>query len=132
MPTQTIATSDAPKPGGAYAQAIRNGDIVVLSGQVGVDPATGLLPSGVAAQTRRALLNLDAVLGAASGSLANLIKTTCFLASVDSFAEFNAAYEETMGSHRPARSTVGVKLPGDYLVEIEGIAVLARGAEGDR
>jgi 2-iminobutanoate/2-iminopropanoate deaminase len=132
MLTETIAASDAPKPGGAYAQAIRFGDIVVLSGQVGVDPATGRCPSGVAAQTRRALLNLAAVLGAAGGSLADLIKTTCFLASVDSFAEFNAAYEEAMGSHRPARSTVGVNLPGDYLVEIEGIAVLPRSPEGEQ
>ena len=130
MPTHTIVAADAPKPGGHYAHAIRHGEIVVLSGQVGVDPATGRVPPGVGAQTSQALRNLDAVLRAAGGSLAALIKTTCFLASVDSFAEFNAAYEEAMRDHRPARSTVGVNLPGGYLVEIEGLAVVPEQSDG--
>jgi 2-iminobutanoate/2-iminopropanoate deaminase len=64
------------------------------------------------------------VLRAAGGSLGSLVKTTCFLTDVDAFAEFNAAYEEAMGSHRPPRSTVGVQLAGGYLVEIEGLAVI--------
>lgn len=123
MQPDVILTSDAPAPGGAYSQAIRADGLVVLAGQVGIDPATGVIADGVAAQTRQALRNLEAVLHAAGGSLDWLVKTTCFLSSVDSFAEFNAAYAEVMGDRRPARSTVGVQLPGGYLVEIEGIAV---------
>jgi 2-iminobutanoate/2-iminopropanoate deaminase len=129
MQTELIATADAPPPGGAYSQAVRAGELVVLAGQVGIDPASGQTAEGVEAQTRQAIANLDAVLRAAGGSLESLIKTTCFLTSVDSFAEFNAAYSEAMGDHRPARSTVGVQLAGGYLVEIEGIALLAA-AEG--
>lgn len=124
METETIATDAAPAPGGFYAQAIRAGELVVLSGQVGVDPATGAVAEGVAGQTRQAIVNLDAVLRAAGGSLASLVKTTCFLTSVDAFAEFDAAYAEAFGDHRPTRSTVGVDLAGGYLVEIEGLAVL--------
>jgi 2-iminobutanoate/2-iminopropanoate deaminase len=124
MKIELVAAADAPPPGGAYSQAIRAGELVVLAGQVGIDPATGTAPEGVAAQTRQALANLDAVLRAAGGSLQSLIKTTCFLTSVDSFAEFNAAYSEAMGDHRPTRSTVGVQLAGGYLVEIEGMALV--------
>jgi 2-iminobutanoate/2-iminopropanoate deaminase len=126
MQTDVIAAADAPQPGGAYSQAVRAGEIVVLAGQVGIDPASGRTAEGVAAQTRQALENLEAVLRAAGGSLESLIKTTCFLTSVDTFEEFNAAYSEALGDHRPARSTVGVQLAGGYLVEIEGIAVIAR------
>lgn len=124
MQRETIATTDAPPPGGSYVQAIRAGELLVLSGQVGVDPATGQVAEGVAGQTRQALANLDAVLRAAGGSLRDLVKTTCFLTSVDAFAEFDAAYAETFGDHRPTRSTVGVALAGGYLVEIEGLALL--------
>jgi 2-iminobutanoate/2-iminopropanoate deaminase len=129
MQTETIATDAAPAPGGYYAQAIRAGELLVLSGQVGVDPATGAVADGVAGQTRQAIANLDAVLRAAGGSLASLVKTTCFLTSVDAFAEFNAAYTEAFGDHCPTRSTVGVDLAGGFLVEIEGIALLDRGGE---
>jgi len=122
--TEVIATADAPAPGGAYVQAIRAGDLLLLSGQVGIDPATGEVPEGVAEQTRQAIRNLQAVLEAAGGSLEQLVKTTCFLTSVDDFPEFNAAYAEVMGEHRSTRSTVGVQLAGGYLVEIEGLALL--------
>ena len=124
MQTEVILTTEAPTPGGAYSQAIRAGELVFLSGQVGKDPKTGQVREGVAAQTRQALHNLEAVLLAAGGSLDRLVKTTCFLTSIDTFAEFNAAYEQVMGEHKPTRSTVGVQLAGDYLVEIEGIALL--------
>lgn len=124
MKTEVIVAADAPLPGGAYSHAIRAGDILMLSGQVGVNPITGELADGVAAQTRQALRNLDAVLRAAGVSLRALTKTTCFLASVEMFAEFDAAYRQAMGESRPARSTIGVQLPGSYLIEIEGIAVV--------
>jgi 2-iminobutanoate/2-iminopropanoate deaminase len=127
MQTEVIATDAAPAPGGAYVQAIKTGSIVVLSGQVGIDPATGEPPPGVAAQTRQALRNLEAVLVAAGGSLASLVKTTCFLTDVGAFGEFNAAFAEVMGDHRATRSTVGVQLAGGYLVEIEGLALLGDG-----
>ena len=125
MQIDVIATTNAPTAGGAYSQAIRAGELVFLSGQVGIDPETGKVRAGVHEQTRQALHNLEAVLRAAGGSLDRIVKTTCFLTSVDAFAEFNAAYEQVMGEHRPARSTVGAHIAGGYLVEIEGIAVLA-------
>lgn len=124
MHHQAISTANAPSPGGAYAQAIRHGDLVVLSGQVGVDPATGETVAGVAAQTRQALRNLLAVLAAAGGAPEHLVKTTCFLTDVTAFAEFDAAYAEVLGDLRPTRSTVGVQLAGGFLVEIEGLAIV--------
>lgn len=123
-PLTTIHAAAAPRPGGSYSHAIRAGGLLLLAGQVGVDPADGRLPDGVAAQTRQALRNLEAVLRAAGGSLDRLAKTTCFLASLDDFAAFDAAYREVLGDHRPARSTVGVELAGGCRVEIEGIALL--------
>ena len=124
METEVILTAEAPIPGGAYSQAIRAGEVIFLAGQVGRDPATGDTCEGVAAQTRQALHNLEAVLVAAGGSLSQLVKTTCFLTSISDFAEFNAAYEDEMSGHKPARSTVGVQLATGLLVEIEGVAVL--------
>jgi 2-iminobutanoate/2-iminopropanoate deaminase len=124
LQTDVIATTEAPAAGGAYSQGIRAGGLLFLSGQVGIDPATRQVRDGVAAQTRQALHNLEAVLLAAGGSLDRLVKTTCFLTSMEAFAEFNAAYAEVMGEHRPTRSTVGVQLAAGYLVEIEGIALL--------
>lgn len=124
MNPEVIVTEAAPAPAGAYVQALRAGSLVVLSGQVGLDPNTGGPPAGVAAQTRQALRNLEAVLVAAGGSLASLVKTTCFLSDVEAFGEFNAAYAEVMGRHHPTRSTVGVQLAGGYLVEIEGLALV--------
>ena len=119
-----ISTDGAPAPAGAYSQAFRSGNTLWLAGQIGVDPATGKVAEGVAAQTRQALHNLEAVLRAAGGDLTSLVKTTCFLTDVEAFAEFNAAYDEVMDGHRPPRSTVGVRLAGGYLVEIEGAAVI--------
>lgn len=121
---ELITTANAPTPGGAYSQAFRTGATLWLAGQVGIDPSTGEVAQGVAAQTRQALRNLEAVLNAAGGSLSSLVKTTCFLTDVAAFAEFNAAYDEVMSGHRPPRSTVGVQLAGGYLVEIEGVAVI--------
>ncbi len=119
-----LSTTEAPKPGGAYSQGARVGSTLFLSGQVGIDPATGTVREGLSEQTKQAIRNLEAVLRSAGGSLESIVKTTCFLVDTDGFAEFNAAYEEMMGSHRPGRSTVGVALAGGYLVEIECIAHL--------
>lgn len=124
MSAEAISTDGSPKPGGAYSQAMRLGDVVAVAGQVGIDPATLSTLEGVEAQTRQALMNLEAILVAAGGSLQSLVKTTCFLASMEDFAAFNSAYAAVMGDHLPARSTVGVGLVSGFLVEIEGIAVI--------
>jgi len=121
MTRQPIQTSGAPEPVGPYSQAIRSGDLVFCSGQVGLDPATGeLVEGGVEAQAERALRNLAAVLDAAGLTFDDVVKTTIFLADVGDFAAVNAVYGRHMPDPPPARSTVGVGgLPKGALVEIE-------------
>jgi 2-iminobutanoate/2-iminopropanoate deaminase len=123
MTRQAIQTNGAPAALGPYSQAIRSGDFVFCSGQVGLDPASGELADGVAAQAERALRNLQAVLDAAGLGLDDVVKTTIFLADVDDFATVNAVYAKFMPEPPPARSTVGIAgLPKGALVEIEAIA----------
>jgi 2-iminobutanoate/2-iminopropanoate deaminase len=100
--------------------------MVFCSGQIALDPATGAVIEGdVAAQTRRVLENLGAVLAAAGGSFANVVKTTVFLADMADFATFNAVYGERFPHDPPARSTVAaLGLPRNVRVEIEAIAVI--------
>lgn len=120
-----ISTPQAPAAIGPYSQAIRTGDLLFASGQLGLDPATGNLVDGIEAQTRQALANLQAVLAAAGGSVANVVKTTIFLADMADFATVNAIYGEVFRHEPPARSTVQVAaLPKGGLVEIEVIARL--------
>jgi 2-iminobutanoate/2-iminopropanoate deaminase len=123
-PRRAIFTENAPRPGGHYSQAIVHGPLVYVSGQVPVDPATGKpIEGGIEDQTRRALLNIRAILAEAGLGLDAVIKTTCFLSDASNFAAFNTAYKEFFPSDPPARSTVGAVLPGPYLVEIEALAV---------
>jgi 2-iminobutanoate/2-iminopropanoate deaminase len=123
MTRQAIQTNGAPAALGPYSQAIRSGDFVFCSGQVGLDPATGELVDGVEAQAERALRNLQSVLDAAGLSFDDVVKTTIFLADVNDFATVNAIYARFMADPPPARSTVGVGgLPKGALVEIEAIA----------
>jgi len=121
-----IETSEAPKAIGPYSQAVVAGGFVFCSGQLGLDPATGLLVAQDApAQARQALANLSSVLNNAGSGLALVVKTTLFLADMNDFAAVNAVYEQAFGSHKPARSTVEVKrLPKDGRVEIECMAVV--------
>ena len=120
-----LSTPHAPAAIGPYSQAIRSGDLLFASGQLGLDPATGNLVDGIEAQTRQALTNLQAVLAAAGGSVANVVKTTIFLADMADFATVNALYAEVFRHEPPARSTVQVAaLPKGGLVEIEIIARL--------
>jgi 2-iminobutanoate/2-iminopropanoate deaminase len=121
MSRQPIQTDGAPAPVGPYSQAIRSGDLVFCSGQVGLDPATGeLVEGGVEAQAERALKSLAAVLDAAGLTFDDVVKTTIFLADVGDFAAVNAVYGRHMPDPPPARSTVGVGgLPKGALVEIE-------------
>lgn len=125
---QRIATSSAPAAIGPYSQAIATGQLIFCSGQVAFDPQTGQLIEGdVRAQTRRALENLSAVLGAAGSSLAQVVKTTVFLTSISDFAAMNEVYAEFFPDDPPSRSTVGVaELPRGARVEVECIAI--RGA----
>jgi 2-iminobutanoate/2-iminopropanoate deaminase len=109
------------KPLGPYTPAVRAGDFVFVSGQLGM--ADGRLASGVAAQTEQAIANLAGQLERMGASLGDVVKTTCFLVDMDSFATFNEAYVGGFGSHRPARSTIAVReLPANAVVEIEAVA----------
>jgi 2-iminobutanoate/2-iminopropanoate deaminase len=128
MTRRAVSTSAAPAAAGPYSQAIATDQLVFCAGQIGTDPATGQLAEGVEAQTERVLRNLAAVLDAAGCTLADVVKTTCFLADIDDFEAFNAVYARFMSDPPPARSTFGVAaLPKGARVEIEAIAVRNRG-----
>jgi len=120
---QPVRTSGAPAAIGPYSQAIAIDGFVFCSGQLGLDPATGELVDGIEAQAERALRNLSAVLDAAGMTMADVVKTTVFLADIDDFAAVNAVYARHVPDPPPARSTFAVgALPKGGLVEIEAIA----------
>jgi len=120
---QPVRTSGAPEAIGPYSQAIAIDGFVFCSGQLGLDPATGELVDGIDAQAERALRNLGAVLDAAGVTMADVVKTTVFLADIDDFAAVNAVYARFVPDPPPARSTFAVgALPKGGLVEIEAIA----------
>jgi 2-iminobutanoate/2-iminopropanoate deaminase len=123
MTRQAISTGGAPGAIGPYSQAIRSGDMLFCSGQLGLDPATGELADGVEAQADRALRNLQSVLDAAGLGFDDVVKTTIFLADIADFATVNDIYARFMPTPPPARSTVQVAaLPKGGRVEIEAIA----------
>jgi reactive intermediate/imine deaminase len=122
---QRIFSAAAPAPIGPYNQAVSIDGLVFCSGQIALDPATGTLVDGdVAAQARQVMRNLEAVLGAAGATFADVVKTTIFLADMADFSTVNSIYGERFATGvAPARSTVAVaKLPLGALVEIEAIA----------
>jgi 2-iminobutanoate/2-iminopropanoate deaminase len=123
---QTVSTKQAPAAIGPYAQAVRVGDFLFVSGQLGADPETGALEPDVTRQTRRALENLAAVLQAGSCTMADVVKTTVFLKDMNDFAAMNEVYASFFGDGGyPARSAVQVaRLPRDGMVEIEAIAAV--------
>lgn len=117
-----INTTQAPAAIGPYSQGYEVNGLVYTSGQIPVNPATGDVPEGIAAQAEQSCKNVGAILEAAGTSLERVFKTTCFLADMADFASFNAVYEQYFTS-RPARSCVAVKaLPKGVLCEIEAIA----------
>lgn len=122
-----IVTSAAPAAIGPYSQAIEVNGFVYASGQLPIDPATGAFPEGgVREQTRQSLLNVKAILEEAGLTLANVVKTTVYLADMGDFAAMNEIYSQFFSQPFPARSAVAVKaLPKGALVEVEVIA--ARG-----
>jgi 2-iminobutanoate/2-iminopropanoate deaminase len=119
---EAISTTAAPAAIGPYSQAVRAGDFIFCSSQLGLDPATGVLRDGVAAQAEQVLDNLAAVLAAAGASLADVVRTTLFLADMADFATVNAVYGKRFTSNPPARSTVQAALPKSGLVAIDLIA----------
>ena len=125
MGKQAIQTAAAPAAIGPYSQAIRTGGTVYLSGQIGLDPATGSLRDGVEAQARQALENLRAVAQAAGGSLDDIVKLTLLLADMGDFARVNEIMASAFSQPYPARATYQVAaLPRGARVEIEAVLVL--------
>lgn len=123
MDKNIISTTNAPGAIGPYSQGITVGDFVFTSGQIPVNPATGEIPEGIAAQAEQSCKNVAAILEAAGVAMENVVKTTCFLADMGDFAAFNEVYARYFIS-KPARSCVAVKdLPKGVLCEIEALAV---------
>lgn len=123
MTMKVIATEKAPGAIGPYSQGYAVNGLVYTSGQIPVDPATGEIPEGIAAQAEQSCKNVGAILTAAGSGFEKVVKTTCFLADMGDFAAFNEAYAKYFVS-RPARSCVAVKeLPKGVLCEVEAIAV---------
>ena len=125
--SKTVVSSDnAPAAIGPYSPGIQTGNMVFLSGQLGIDPATGkLAEGGVGAQARQSLKNIQALLAEVGATEKNVVKTTVFLTSMADFKEVNEAYAAVFDTDCPARSCVAVKeLPLNGLVEIEAIVVL--------
>ena len=122
MEKKVIATPNAPGAIGPYSQGWIVGDFIYSSGQIPVDPATGEVPEGIAAQAEQSCKNVGAILEAAGIGYENVVKTTCFLADMADFAAFNEVYARFFVS-KPARSCVAAKaLPKGVLCEIEAIA----------
>ena len=121
---KVISTSKAPAAIGPYSQAIQVGNLIYTSGQIPIDPATGVfVEGGIKEQTRQSLLNVKAILEEAGLTMNDVVKTTVFMADMNDFAEMNAVYAEFFAEPYPARSAVAVKtLPKGALVEIEVVA----------
>ena len=123
--SKVISTDKAPAAIGPYSQAREFGGMILTSGQIPLDPATGVFPEGIEAQTRQSLCNIRSILEAAGTDMGHVVKTTVFLSDMNNFAAMNGVYAEffTEGSY-PARSAVEVaRLPKDALIEIEAVAV---------
>lgn len=119
-----IATTAAPAAIGPYSQAIDLGNMVFISGQIPVNPATGEIPEGIKAQTAQSIANIKAILAEAGLTIDNVVKTTVFLADMADFTAMNEVYAESFTAPFPARSAVAVReLPKQVLVEIETIAM---------
>lgn len=124
MAVEPLQSKSAPKPVGPYAAAVRAGEWVIVSGQIGIDPATGELVGGdTAAQTEQALANLRAVLFDVGLGLEDVAKTTVFVTDIDEFPVVNTIYKTAFGYHRPARATAAVAaLPLGAAVLVEAWA----------
>jgi 2-iminobutanoate/2-iminopropanoate deaminase len=122
----SVATAHAPKAIGPYSPGVRAGQLLFLSGQIPLDPATGeVVGSDITAQTEQVFRNIKALLSAAGTDIGHVVRTTVFLSDLNDFAAMNTVYATHVGPVPPARSTVEVsRLPRDVRVEIDVIAVL--------
>lgn len=125
--SRIINTNNAPAAIGPYVQAVNLGNMVITSGQIPVNPATGDVPDAIADQARQSLDNVKAIIEAAGLKVSDIVKTTVFVKDLNDFATVNATYEAFFTEHNapfPARSCVEVaRLPKDVKIEIEAIAV---------
>lgn len=121
---KAISTSKAPAAIGPYSQAIRTGNLIFVSGQLPIDPATGNFPEGgIKELTRQSLTNLKSILEAEGTDMAHVVKTTVFLADMGDFADMNEVYAQFFQAPYPARSAVAIKtLPKNARVEVEAVA----------
>ena len=121
---KVISTKKAPAAIGPYSQAIQVGNLVYTSGQIPIDPVTGVfVEGGIKEQTRQSLTNVKAILEEAGLTMSNVVKTTVFMADMNDFSDMNSVYAEFFAEPYPARSAVAVKtLPKGALVEIEVVA----------
>ncbi len=125
MDKKIIAASNAPAALGPYSHANTGNGFVFVSGQIGIDPATGKLAEGVEAQAEQALTNLKNILECSGSDMAHVVKTTVFVMDMGQFANVNKIYAAHFGSNFPARSCIQVgALPGGALVEVEAIAII--------
>jgi 2-iminobutanoate/2-iminopropanoate deaminase len=124
---QLVTSPDAPKAMGAYSPAIKAGDLLFVSGQIPINPATGALVEGnISTQTEQVMRNLGALLKAAGAGFEHVVRTTVFLADMSEFAAMNEVYSRYVIDPPPARATVQVaRLPRDVRIEVDAIAVLS-------
>ena len=123
---KTVHTDKAPAAIGPYSQAVVCNGMAYLSGQLGIDPATGIIPENFAAQARLALQNLKAIVEASGSSLERVVSVDVYLTEMTSFGAFNEIYAEFFPQHRPARAAIGVAaLPREAQVEVRCVAALA-------
>ena len=122
---EVVFAKAAPAAIGPYSHAVKVGNMVFLSGQIGLDPATGKMVEGITEQTKQVFANIKAVLAEVGCTLADVVKTTVYLNEMYHFGVMNDIYAEEFGDARPARSAIAVKeLPKQALVEIEVIAMI--------
>ena len=122
--TKVVKTNKAPGAIGPYSQGIDIGNMIFFSGQIPLDPETGVMPEGIEAQTRRAFNNVKGLLESQNLTFKNVVKTTVFLDNINDFATMNGIYAEYFEEPYPARSAVEVaKLPKGALLEVEVVAV---------
>ena len=122
---KTIKTNKAPEAIGPYSQGIEKNGMLFISGQIPLDPATGsMVGEEIGAQAAQVIKNLNAILEAAGYTLADVVKTTCYLSDMNHFLQMNEIYAQYFGESLPARATVEVsRLPKDVLVEIDAVAI---------
>ncbi|MEI0748261.1 RidA family protein [Brachyspira pulli] len=127
MDKKIIKTHKAPQAIGPYSQAVKSGNFIFASGQIPLDPVSGeMAEADIKKQTERVMENIKGLLESENLTMANIIKTTCFLTDMANFAAFNEVYATYFPENPPARSTVAIKsLPKDALVEVEIIAVIS-------